>query len=175
MRRLPTGKVRVWTEQHEDPGFGRRQRGSLAQSLRYQRQSCDPHYMASDGSGNQLCELHLHLEGSAGPETLRMLDPELSVEASSAPFRFSDFSGFIECFKFIALRLKRPEDYATVARQLVRDLAAQGVQYAEVTLSAGVLLWKGCEIAEYFDAVRAATTGGPVEIRWILDSARQFG
>ena len=131
--------------------------------------------MASDGSRNQLCELHLHLEGSAGPATLRMLDPHLSAEASTAPFRFSDFSGFIECFKFIALRLKRPEDYAMVARQLVRDLAAQGVQYAEVTLSAGVLLWKGCELAEYLDAIRAATAGGPVEIRWILDAVRQFG
>jgi len=133
------------------------------------------HYMATDAAKKKLCELHLHLEGSAGPQTLRMLDPPLSAEKAEAPYRFTTFTGFLECFKFIALRLRTPEDYGLVARQLVKDLAAQDVGYAEVTLSAGVLLWKGCELGPYYDAVRAATVDGPVEIRWILDAIRQFG
>ena len=126
-------------------------------------------------SGAPLCELHLHLEGSVDPATLRLLDSSLGREEAEQAYRFSSFSGFIECFKFIALRLRTPEDYALVARRLVAALAEQGVGYAEVTLSAGVLLWKGREIAAYYDAVRAASREGPVEIRWNLDAVRQFG
>lgn len=123
----------------------------------------------------KLCELHLHLEGSVDAATLLLLDPGLTAEVAEAAYRFSSFAGFIECFKFIAMRLRTPEDYALIARRLVESLAAQGVGYAEVTLSAGVLLWKGRDIASYYDAVRAATIGGPVELQWILDAVRQFG
>ena len=130
--------------------------------------------MASHES-TPLCELHLHLEGSVDPATLRMLDPELGLEEAGQPYRFTSFAGFIECFKSIALRLRTPEDYALITRRLVGSLAAQGVRYAEVTLSAGVLLWKGREIAPYYDAVRGASREGPVEIRWNLDAVRQFG
>jgi aminodeoxyfutalosine deaminase len=130
--------------------------------------------MASDRF-TPLCELHLHLEGSVDPATLCMLDPGLTPQEAAQPYRFTSFSGFIECFKFIALRLRTPEEYALVTRRLVAALAEQGVQYAEVTLSAGVLLWKGREIAPYYDAVRAAGREGPVEIRWNLDAVRHFG
>ena len=136
-------------------------------------------YMASDApvsSGEDfLCELHLHLEGSVDPATLRLLDPTLTVEESEAPYRFTDFAGFIRCFTFIALRLRTPEDYALITRRLVAALGQQGVRYAEVTLAAGVLLWKGRELAPYWDAVRAASLDGPVEILWNLDAVRQFG
>jgi adenosine deaminase/aminodeoxyfutalosine deaminase len=104
-----------------------------------------------------------------------VLDPALSEEEAEAPYRFTNFAGFIECFKFIALRLQTPEAYALITRQLIRDLAAQGVSYAEVTMSAGVLLWRKQPIAPYYDAVRAASREGPVEVRWILDAVRQFG
>jgi aminodeoxyfutalosine deaminase len=131
--------------------------------------------MASDIAPQPLCELHLHLEGSVDPATLRLLDPSLTAETAEAPYRFTDFAGFIECFKFIALRLRTPEDYALITRNLIAYLAAQGVSYAEVTLSAGVLVWRERDLAPYYDAVRAASKNGPVEIRWILDAVRQFG
>ena len=138
------------------------------------------HYMASDSAGRSrpktfLCELHLHLEGSVDPATLRLLDPDLTPEDAEAPYRFKDFAGFIECFKFIALRLRTPEDYALITRRLIAQLAAQDVRYAEITLSAGVLLWKGREIAPYYDAIRAASRDTAVEVRWILDAIRQLG
>jgi adenosine deaminase/aminodeoxyfutalosine deaminase len=130
-------------------------------------------YMAS--GENALCELHLHLEGSVDPATLCVLDPSLTPETAEAPYRFTDFAGFIECFKFIALRLRTPEDYASITRRLIAYLEGQGVRYAEVTLSAGVLLWKRRELAPYYDAIRSASQNGPVEVHWILDAARQFG
>ena len=132
------------------------------------------HYMALERAV-PLCELHLHLEGSVGPDTLRLLDPALTPEQAEAPYSVSDFAGFIQCFKFIALRLQTPEAYALITRRLIDSLAQQGVEYAEVILSAGVLLWKGQDIAPYYDAVREASREGSVEIRWILDAVRQFG
>lgn len=123
----------------------------------------------------ELCELHLHLEGSVDPVTLCTLDPDLRPETAEEVYRFSTFAGFIECFKFIAMRLRTPEDYALVTRRLVASLAEQGVTYAEVTLAAGVLLWKGLEIAPYYDAVREASLQGPVDIRWNLDAIRHLG
>src|ERR1019366_228468 len=64
-------------------------------------QSCEPFdYMASDESawlnevfsGAPLCELHLHLEGSVDPATLRLLDSSLGREEAEQPYRFSSFS-----------------------------------------------------------------------------------
>lgn len=109
------------------------------------------------------------------PATLCLLDSGLAPEEVAQVYRFSSFVGFIECFKFIALRLRSPEDYGLITRRLVAALAEQGVQYAEVTLSAGVLLWRGREIGPYYDAIREASREGPVEIRWNLDAVRQFG
>jgi len=119
--------------------------------------------------------LHLHLEGSVDPATLCLLDPSIGLVEAEQAYRFSSFAGFLECFKFIALRLRTPEDYALVTRRLMAALEEEGVGYAEVTLSAGVLLWKGLEIAPYYDAVREASREGPVEVRWNLDAVRQFG
>src|ERR1700691_3881536 len=85
-------------------------------------------------------ELHLHLEGSVEPETMRELDPALTPEAVRAMYRFHDFQGFIQAYKSVVERLRAPEDYARITRALLRRLIAENVQYAEITLSAGVVL-----------------------------------
>jgi hypothetical protein len=59
-----------------------------------------------------LSELHLHLEGTVDRETVLLLDPAVSREALDTAWAFTDFAGFLECFKFIAQRLRGPEDYA---------------------------------------------------------------
>ncbi len=120
-------------------------------------------------------ELHLHLEGTLEPETLHELDPATPVEELRALYRYTDFNGFLKAFATVVKRLRGPEDYALATRRLLEKLAAQRVCYAEITVAAGVVLWKGEEFAPIFDAIRKAAVGSPVQVRWILDAVRQFG
>ena len=120
-------------------------------------------------------ELHLHLEGSVEPETMQELDPGLSLEAIRAMYHFTDFQGFLHTFKWVVERLRAPEDYARITRALLARLGPQTVQYAEITLSAGVVLWKGQEFAPVYAAVRRAAGEFPIEVHWVLDAVRQFG
>jgi aminodeoxyfutalosine deaminase len=124
-------------------------------------------------------ELHLHLEGTVDRETLRLLDPGVTREAVDAAWRFTDFAGFIECFKFIALRIRGPRDYGLITARMMESLARQGVSYAEVTLGAGVVLWRGFDFPsvwrEIREAQREAGKQWGVEVGWNLDAIRQFG
>ena len=129
--------------------------------------------MGSRGTG--LAELHLHLEGAIQPETLREIDPSLSIEEIARETAYTDFAGFIRAYVWVNRKLKSPADYAVAARRLFESLEAQGVDYAEVTVSAGVILWKQQDLAAVFDALaREAAQARPV-IRWILDATRQWG
>jgi len=116
-------------------------------------------------------ELHLHLEGSVEPETLRELDPAVPSDL----YGYANFEGFLKAFGEVSKRLRTPDDYALITRRLLDRLAAQNVQYAEIILAAGVVLWKGQEFGPIFEAVRKAAAGSPVKARWILDAVRQFG
>lgn len=120
-------------------------------------------------------ELHVHLEGSVEPETLQELMPGVPLADIREKYRFADFGGFLQTFAWVVQALRAPEHYALAARRLLARLEEQNVRYAEITLSAGVVLWKGQEFAPVFDAVRAAVAGSPVEVRWILDAVRHFG
>jgi aminodeoxyfutalosine deaminase len=122
-----------------------------------------------------LTELHVHLEGTVDRETVMMLDPALTREQVDRMWAFTDFFGFLDCFKFIAQRLRGPEDYALITRRMIASLAAQGIGYAEVTLAAGVILWRGFEFDAVWRALREAQKDSPVEIWWNLDAIRQFG
>src|SRR5882757_6206132 len=120
-------------------------------------------------------ELHLHLEGSVEPETLHELDPATPVEEFRALYEYADFDAFLRAFGEVGKRLRGPEDYALITRRLLARLAAQNVQYAEIILAAGVVLWKGQEFGPIYDAIRDAAAESPVRVRWILDAVRQFG
>ncbi len=108
-----------------------------------------------------------------------LLDPGVTREAVDAAWNFTDFAGFLQCFKFIAQRLRGPRDYALITRRMMESLSRQGITYAEVTLGAGVVLWRGFDFHSVWRAIREAQREAykewPVEIRWNLDAIRQFG
>lgn len=122
-----------------------------------------------------LAELHLHLEGSIEPETLREIDPSLTLEEITAATSYIDFAGFIASYVWVNRKLRSPGDYALAARRLFEHLETQGVSYAEVTLSAGVILWKKQDLSEIFDALAHEAAQARIGVRWILDATRQWG
>jgi adenosine deaminase/aminodeoxyfutalosine deaminase len=123
----------------------------------------------------QKAELHVHLEGSIEPATLQEIDPELTLEEIAAATKYSDFAGFIQAYIWVNRRISTPSDYALAARRLFENLASQNATYAEVTLSAGVILWKKQDLGAIFDALARESQASPIPVRWILDATRQWG
>lgn len=123
----------------------------------------------------QKAELHVHLEGSVEPETLRELNPALDASEVQGWYRFSDFSGFIRSYIAVNRQLRSPADYALIARRLFERFQSDGITYAEVTVSAGVIVWKQQDFHRIFEALAAAAEETPVTVRWVIDAVRQFG
>lgn len=109
------------------------------------------------------------------PETLAAIDPTLAPEQIPTCAPGGSFATFIEAYKWTVERLRTPEHYALATRDLVRRLADEGVCYAEITLSAGVVLWKGQDLDRVFDAIADETARAPFPVYWIVDAIRHFG
>ena len=122
-----------------------------------------------------LAELHLHLEGAIHPETLREIEPGLTLEEIARETTYTDFAGFIRAYVWVNRKLKSSAHYAIIARRLFQHLEAQAIDYAEVTVSAGVVLWKQQDLAAVFDELAREAARTPLTIRWILDATRQWG
>lgn len=134
-------------------------------------------------------ELHLHLEGSIRPATLRELarakgrleeETETWIRARTRrKFRYRSFQDFLDAFKLVSTLLESPADYALATTRLCEELAAQNVRYAEITLAAGVILWKEQPVDAIFEAVSGAARECEnrlgLRINWIFDAIRQFG
>jgi len=127
-------------------------------------------------------ELHLHLEGSIRPETAVELAGrhgiEITVAEVTARYNYSNFAGFIDSFKWVTSFLRDPEDYALITRKLLEELVRQNVVYAEITISAGVMLRRMQNVEANFTAIREAAESvlfRHIRTAWIFDAARQFG
>ena len=131
-------------------------------------------------------ELHLHLEGTVEPETLwqlaqRYRSPLVNGgrEAVQKLYSTGEFSGFLQAFKTVCQHLRSPEDYELITYRALARLADQNVRYAEITISAGVILWKGEDLCRSFEGVetgyRRAQDEFGIRVKWIFDAVRQFG
>ena len=120
-------------------------------------------------------ELHVHLEGSIEPETLLQIDPSLAREEIAANYTCSTFDEFLRGYIWVTRKIDKPEHYALATRHLLERLAAQDVTYAEITLSAGVVLFKEQDLAAIYDAIWRESQRSSVRTLWILDAVRQFG
>jgi aminodeoxyfutalosine deaminase len=127
-------------------------------------------------------EIHLHLEGSVRPETAIELAARhgvrITAEEVAARYNYSDFAGFIEAFKWVTSFLRGPGDYRLIAQRLGEELIRQNVVYAEITISAGVMLLRKQNVEANFEAIRETAEEASSErlrTAWIFDAARQFG
>lgn len=131
-------------------------------------------------------ELHLHLEGTITPPTLVALSQRhdtvpITLPQAEALYTYTDFSHFLEIWDLVCQRLRTPEDYATIAREMCVALAAQGVRHAEVFVAVGSLVelkpWVNVE--QVFEAMEVARvdveTRLGLSVLWIIDASRQRG
>jgi adenosine deaminase len=127
-------------------------------------------------------ELHLHLEGSIRPETAVELaarhGTKLTAEEVATRYRYSNFAGFLETFKWVTSFLREPEDYAIITKCLAEELVRQNVVYAEITISVGVMLRRMQNVEANFTAIRETSqivSFSRLQTAWIFDATRQFG
>ncbi len=127
-------------------------------------------------------ELHLHLEGSIRPEAAVTLAARhgvtLTLEEVNRRYNYSNFNGFLETFKWVTSFLRTPDDYAHITRTLCEELLRQNVVYAEITISAGVMLRRMQNLEANLTAIREVAQSVPfsrLRTAFILDATRQFG
>jgi aminodeoxyfutalosine deaminase len=127
-------------------------------------------------------EIHLHLEGSIRPETAVELAERHGVkitrEEVESRYNYSNFAGFIEAFKWVTSYLREPDDYRLITQRLAQELIRQRVVYAEITVSAGVMLRRMQNVEANFEVISETAQSVPLRrlrTSWIFDAARQFG
>lgn len=108
----------------------------------------------------------------------------LTLPEARALYAYKDFRHFLATFKLVCDRILTPDDYALVAREMMRDLARQGVVHAEVYVSWGnILRWKPdlrvedvmAALEGEREAVEGREGGGGLSVLWIADATRQWG
>jgi aminodeoxyfutalosine deaminase len=125
-------------------------------------------------------ELHVHLEGTVRPDTLRAIakrnDHALPDDLESR-YQFRDFVHFLEVFELCAHVLKRYDDF----RQIVIDYAAEAKEHGAVYLE-GIFapgLWRNLDTDEVFsgycDGAQEARELHGVEVRLTPDIPRVYG
>lgn len=119
-------------------------------------------------------ELHQHLDGSMRPETAVELAAEigfpLSLEEARArmvgPPRCRDQAELLEYFDLPVMLLQTADALERVTAELIDDLAADGIAYAEIRWAPRLHLERGLSVAEVIEAVaggiaRRAALHGP--------------
>jgi adenosine deaminase/aminodeoxyfutalosine deaminase len=131
-------------------------------------------------------ELHVHLEGTVDPATLWTLAErhrtplfQAGRGALKEVYGTGDFTSFLGAFKVICQHLQEPEDYELITHNALRRLAQQNVLYAEVILSAGVILRKQQDLSGCMEGIEAgyrrAREDFGIRAQWIFDAVRHFG
>jgi len=131
-------------------------------------------------------ELHVHHVGSAAPDTVARLaarHPDSPVpadpEALAEYFTFTDFAHFIEVYLSVVDLLRTPEDIWILTHEVGRDLAAQNVRYAELTMTPYTSIARGIAAEAYVEAIedarRAVERDFGTALQWIFDIPGESG
>ena len=125
-------------------------------------------------------DLHIHLVGSAAPHTVAALaanHPDAGVPASEEALKrfyaFRDFAHFLDVYTAVTMLVRTPEDVVTLVAGLADDLEAQGVRYAEVTVTPVTHANAGVDAPELGAALtrgaRRAKAEHDVDLAWVYD------
>lgn len=128
-------------------------------------------------------ELHLHLEGAIPHKALWELickyggDPTVpSCSDLARRFCFTDFSHFIENWNWKNGFLREYEDFTFSAEAVARDLAGQGIIYAEVFFSPADFSTNGLQAQKLAEAVRTGLARvDQTKVNLVVDLVRDYG
>lgn len=127
-------------------------------------------------------ELHLHLEGTIEPATVVELAARhglaLTEAEALARYRYADFRGFLDAFKWVTSFLREPAGFALITRRMAEKLLSQNVVYAEVFVAVGIMLLRREDVEANFRAIHDAgeqARKSGLRLQWIFDATRQFG
>jgi aminodeoxyfutalosine deaminase len=126
-------------------------------------------------------ELHVHLEGTVRPDTLRAIakrnDYALPDDLESL-YAFRDFDQFIEVWILTTNALRTEEDWRQMVVDYAAEAASHGAVYLEGIFSPAERVRRGCEYEEIFEGVcggaQEARELHGVEIRLTPDIPRGF-
>ena len=120
-------------------------------------------------------ETHLHIEGAIPWELFELRFPGEfpKVPKFRMPdFRYDDFQQFEKILISHALRvIKRPEDYAEVAKMLFAKQLSQNISYVELSFHAGMIEFLKIRGEDIIQAIRSVVPDG-LEVRIFMGMSR---
>lgn len=136
-------------------------------------------------AGLPKAELHVHHVGSASPAVVAELAARHPGTVPADPgalaeyFTFTDFAHFIELYLSVVDLVRTPDDVRSLTYGVARDLAAQGVRYAELTCTPETSVIRGIRPEAYVEAIEDARLSAQhdlgIELQWIFDIAGENG
>jgi len=115
--------------------------------------------------------LHVHLESTLRPETLA------SLGVAPPPEMFAGFGAFADYNAAVRACLRTAADFERVAYEFCVDSAADGVRYAEMTVTAaahGARLGSGAAVLEgVLAGMRTGAREAGLETRVVIDHSRR--
>jgi len=124
-------------------------------------------------------ELHVHLEGTVRPDTLRAIakrNGHALPDDLESQYAFRDFAHFLEVFNLVAHCLQRYDDFREVIVDYAAEASQHGAVYFEGIFAPG--LWRGIDTDEVFagycDGAQEAREKHGVEVRLTPDIPRVY-
>lgn len=131
-------------------------------------------------------ELHIHILGTIRPRTLLHYIDEGGFETSykseadlAQLFQFQDFGHFISVYSEVVSYITNERQFERLAFEMLEDLSANNVRYAEISFSAPDHMRRGLEFCAMVDAIDRGIrrahrkTGIDADVR--IDLVRNYG
>lgn len=129
-------------------------------------------------------ELHVHLEGSIPNDVIEKLAKKNGIALTAAnrsnpALKFGHLMNFLDAYRLRCRCLTNRHDFETATVAVLRELKAQHVRYAEITIAPTMHRLNGLPMKEAMlgidAAVKQCCSRGEFEVAFIFDIGRQFG
>ncbi|MGK5497647.1 adenosine deaminase [Streptomyces sp. URMC 125] len=137
-------------------------------------------------AGLPKAELHVHHVGSASPRIVSELAARhpgtpvpADAEALAEFFTFRDFAHFVEVYLSVVDLVRDAEDVRLLTYEVARDMAAQNIRYAELTVTPCSSTRRGIPGPAFMEAIEDARLAAEKELgvvlRWCFDIPGEAG